>query len=176
MNRMKVFALFAFAVPAFAQSPIIHSGSTVYIEPMGGYETYLAAAFVKRHIPLAIVVDKDKAEYILRSTVTQSVPSTPQVVVNNSATAAVNEGDSGNQAFNQGFESGQAAAAARAARRAALGSTSVSISMLDVQSSQIVFASSAAKGGTTNQEAKTAETCAKNLKAFIEKSEKAKKQ
>jgi hypothetical protein len=96
-------------------------------------------------------------------------------VINNSATATVNEGNNGNQAWNQGWASGQAAAAARAARRAALGSISVSISVIDPHSSQIVFASSAAKGGTTDQETKTAEDCAKHLKEFIEKSEKPKK-
>jgi hypothetical protein len=31
---------------------------------MGGYETYLAAAFTKKHVPLIVVADKDKAEYI----------------------------------------------------------------------------------------------------------------
>jgi hypothetical protein len=174
MNVLKVLGSFVFVASAFAQTPVIHRGSTVYIEPMGGYETYLAAAFVKKHVPLAIVTDKNKADYIIRSTVSQSVPSTPQVVVNTSATATVNEGNSGNQAWNQGWESGQAAAAARAARRAALGSISVSISVIDPHSSQIVFASSADKGGTTNQESKTAETCAKNLKEFIQKSEKPK--
>lgn len=175
MNRFSAFLLLACSAVCFAQAPQIKSGSTVYIEPMGGYETYLAAAFVKRHVPLAIVTDKDKANYIVRSTVSQNVPSTPQVVVNNSATATVNEGDNGNQAWNQGWASGQQAAASRAAKRAALGSTSVSISVIDVHSSQIVFASSADKGGTTDQVTKTAETCAKDLKEFIEKSNKTKK-
>lgn len=175
MNRIITLVLLTFSAIVFAQAPQIKSGATVYIEPMDGYETYLAAALVKRHVPLAVVVDKDKAEYIIRSTVTQRVPNTPQVVVNNSATATINEGDNGNQAWNQGWASGQAAAAARAARRAALGSTSVSISIVDVHSSQIVFASSADKGGTTNQESKTAEDCAKHLKEFIEKSDKPKK-
>jgi len=47
--------------------------------------------------------------------------------------------------------------------------------VIDVHSSQIVFASSADKGGTTDQVTKTAETCAKDLKEFIEKSNKTKK-
>jgi len=45
--------------------------STVYIEPMGGYETYLAAAMVKMHVPLVVMVDKAKAEYIIQSTVSR---------------------------------------------------------------------------------------------------------
>jgi hypothetical protein len=175
MNRLKVLILFAFTVTAFAQVPAIHSGSTIYIEPMDGYESYLAAAFVKKHVPLAIVTDKDKADYIIKSTVSQNVPSTPQVVVNNTATATINQGDNSNQAWNQGWASGQQAAARRAATKAALGSTNVSISLIDVHSSQIVFASSAGSSGTTDQSTKTAEACAKNLKEFIEKSEKKKK-
>jgi hypothetical protein len=34
-----------------------------------GYETYLAAAFTKKHVPPIVVADKDKAEYIITSTV-----------------------------------------------------------------------------------------------------------
>ena len=175
MNRIIALVLLTTSAIAFAQAPQIKSGATVYIEPMGGYETYLAAAMVKNHVPLVVMADKAKAEYIIQSTVSQNVPGTPQVVVNNSATATVNEGDNGNQAWNQGWASGQQAAARRAAKRAALGSTSVSISVIDVHSSQIVFASSADKGGTTDQVTKTAEACAKNLKEFIEKSNKPKK-
>jgi len=175
MNRLLICVMLMFSAFGVAQAPQFRSGSTVFIEPQNGYETYLAAAFIKEHVPLAIVTDKDKADYIIRSTVLQKIPSAPQVVVSNSATATVNEGNSGNQAWNQGWASGQAAAEARAARRASLGSTSLSISIIDVHSSQIVFATSAGKGGTTNQESKTAETCAKNLKEFIEKSEKSKK-
>jgi len=169
MNRVLTCVLLTFSTIALAQAPQLKSGSTVYIEPMGGYETYLAAALVKKQVPVVLVADKDKAEYIIRSTVSHNAPSAPAVVVNNSAT--VNEGDSGNnQAWNQGWASGQQAAA----RRAALGSSNVSIAVLDANSTQIVFAFSAGKGGG-NQLQRTAEACAKSLKEFIEKSEKQKK-
>jgi len=161
-----VSVLLACSVIASAQSAQIRAGSTVYIEPMDGYETYLAAALVKKHVPVIVVVNKENADYIIRSTVSQNVPSTPQVVVNNSAT--VNEGESANnQAWNQGWASGQQAAA----RRAALGSSNVSIAIVDPKTGQIVFAHSAGKGGT-NQLQKTAEDCAKHLREFIEKQKK----
>lgn len=174
--RMPALALFALAVMAQAQTATsLHSGSTIYIEPMGGYEAYLAAALVKKHVPLMIVTDKEKAAYIVEGTVSHNAPSTPAVVVNNTATATVNEGDSPNeQAWNQGWAAGQQAAARRAAAKAALGYSSSSISIVDAKSSQIVFAYSAGKGGT-NQLQKSAEDCAKHLKEFIEKSDKAKK-
>jgi hypothetical protein len=175
MNRMVVIALLTFSAGVFAQAPQLKSGSAVYIEPMGGYETYLAAAIVKMHVPLTVVIDKVKADYIITSNVSHNAPSTPAVVVNNSATATVNEGESPNQqAWNQGWELGSQRAAERRAAHAALGSTSVSISVVDPRSSQIVFAYSAGKAGS-NQFQKAAEACAKSLKGFIEKSEKPQK-
>ena len=174
MNRFFLLPLLACSVIGFAQAPLLKSGSAVYIEPMGGYETYLAAAIVKMHVPLTVVTDKGKADYIITSNVSHQTPSQPGVIVNNSATATINEGDSGNHAFETGFAQGQEMARERRAARAALGSTSVSISIVDPRSSQIMFAYSAGKTGS-NQFQKTAETCAKSLKEFIEKSEKQKK-
>ncbi len=174
MNRSYAFLLLACSASCFAQAPQIKSGSAVYIEPMGGYETYLAAAIVKMHVPLTVVTDKGKADYIIASNVSHQTPSQPGVIVNNSATATINEGDSGNHAFETGFAQGQEMAKERRAARAALGSTSVSIAVVDPRSSQIVFAYSAGKAGS-NQFQKAAEACAKSLKEFIEKSEKQKK-
>jgi hypothetical protein len=165
MERLTCVLLLS-SVVGFAQVPQIKSGSAVFIEPMGGYETYLAAAFVKKQVPLVVVTDRNKADYIIRSTVNQNTPSAPAVLVNNSAT--VNEGDSPNQqAWDQGWAAGQQ----RAARRAALGSSDVSIAVVDAKTAQIVFAHSAGKGGT-NQLQKTAEDCAKHLREFIEKPQK----
>jgi hypothetical protein len=71
VNRLLVFLLFAFPAVWVAQTQTIPSPS-VYIAPMGGYEAYLAAAFTKEHLPLAVVADKNKAEYVITSTVAQS--------------------------------------------------------------------------------------------------------
>jgi hypothetical protein len=131
-------------------------GATVYIEPMDGYETYLAAAIAKKQVPVILVADKDKADYIIRSTVNQSRPTQPGVVINNT------NNSSGNDAFNQGM---QRAAAAKAAR----GATSTSLSVVDAHSSQIVFAYSVGKAGNTNQIQSAAEASAKHLKEFIER-------
>ena len=175
MNRALAFALLAVPAIALAQGPQLKSGATVYIEPMGGYEAYLAAAFIKKHVPLVIVTDKTKADYVVESAISHDAPSTPAVVVNNSATATVNEGDSPNQqAWNQGWALGQQRAAERRAERDALGYSNTSVTVLDTKSAQVVFAHSAGKGGT-NQLQKTAEDFAKHLKEFIEKSEKADK-
>jgi hypothetical protein len=166
MNRMKVFALLAFVASAFAQTSSIHSGSTVYIEPMDGYETYLSAAIVKKHVPLIMVTDKTKADYIIISTVAHKDQSQPVVSVSNTVNNGTNE-----TPFERGMEMGQANAAAR---RALLGITNTSISVIDPKSSQIVFAYSAANASTKQLQG-AAEASAKHLKEFIEKAEKPKK-
>jgi len=170
MNRIPVFLVLASSAICFAQMPHIKSGAAVYIEPMDGYETYLAAAFTKKHVPLIVVADKAQAEYIITSSVAHKdlTGSQPAVVVNNTNTNVANGNANGDSAWNQGWEQGRERAAARAAERRALGETSASIAVLDARSSQIVFAYAAGKMGK-NQLQKTAEDCAKNLTKFIEK-------
>jgi len=169
MRCLHVLALFAFAIPVTAQAPALHSGITIYIEPMGGYETYLATAFLKEHVPVIIVTDKTKADFILASAVSRKEPSRPGVVINNRVSA--NVGNNGNNdAWNQGWQSGSG----YAAQRALAGQTNVSVSVIDPKTSQIVFGHSATSA-RPNQIQKTAEDCAKHLKEFIEKSEKPKK-
>jgi hypothetical protein len=160
MNRMVAVTLLAFSASMFAQVPQLKSGSTIFIEPMDGYETYLAAAIAKKQVPLIVVADKDKADYVIRSTVSQRASTAPAVVVNN--TTNVNSSGYPGSGF------------PRAGYGASQGSTSASISIIDVHSSQIVFAYSAGKMGT-KQLQNTAEDCAKHLKEFIEKSNKPKK-
>lgn len=167
MNRVLAIVLLTFSAIALAQAPQLKSGSTIYIEPMDGYETYLAAAIVKKHVPLVVVADKDKADYIVRSTVNHTTPSQPVVVVSNSN---VNNNNVNNSNVTTRSSSGGGYGAALAA----LGSTSTSIAIVDPHSSQVVFAYAAGKAGA-NQLQRTAEDCAKHMKEFIEKSEKTKK-
>ena len=166
MNRILACLLVTCSVSAFAQIPQITPGATVYIEPMDGFETYLAASLVKKHVPVVVVTDKGNAEFFVRSTVNHSAPSQPSTVINNK-----NEiNDSGNNgAFDSGFDAGMQAAT----RKAALGYSNASIAIVDPHTSRVAFAYTAAKGGT-NQLQKTADDCAKHLKEFLEKSQKPK--
>jgi hypothetical protein len=66
MNRALAFMLLAFSAITLAQAPQIKSGATIYIEPADGYETELAAAMMKKHVPLVVVLDQKMADYILR--------------------------------------------------------------------------------------------------------------
>jgi hypothetical protein len=157
MNRALTFVLLTFSTIVFSQAPQLKSGATIYIEPMGGYETYLAAAIVKKHVPLVVVADKEKAEYIIRSTVHHMAPSQPATVVNN--TTNVNNG--GNDAWDKGWEFGRQ----MGAHRGYSDFSSASIAVIDARSSQIVFAYAA----NVSVDKRTAEACAKHLKNFIEK-------
>lgn len=46
----------------------IPRNARVYISPMNGYETYLAAAFRKKEVPLVIVTEPDYADFIITGT------------------------------------------------------------------------------------------------------------
>ena len=163
MNRVLAVMLFTFSNIVLAQAPQLKSGATVYIEPMGGFETYLTAAIVKKHVPLVVVTDKSKADYIITSNVSHKEIVQPSVVVNNSNTNVIN----GN-ATNPYLARAQQLQDQAWAEKRALGSTSTSIAIVDPRSSQIVFAYAAGKEGG-NQLQRTAEECAKHLKEFIEK-------
>ena len=41
--------------------------TTIYIEANGGFETHLAAAMSKKQVPVAVVLDKSKATYVLQA-------------------------------------------------------------------------------------------------------------
>src|ERR1700680_56604 len=43
----------------------IAAGSKVYIEPMNGFETYMAAAIQKKKVPLTVVLDESVADYVM---------------------------------------------------------------------------------------------------------------
>ncbi|MFT4112187.1 hypothetical protein [Silvibacterium sp.] len=145
-----------------AQTTPIAPGSTVFIEPMDGYETYLSAAFLKKQVPLTVVSDKTKAQFLIESTLSHTQPDSPEVVIQNSNSIG---GNSQSDTWDRAYQSAQAARAAR-------GATSASISVIDRVSTQVVFAYSVGKSRNTNQEQSAAEACAKHLKEFIEKAEK----
>jgi hypothetical protein len=46
---------------------LAQSRPTVYVEPQQGFETYIAAAIAKKGVPVDVVTDQTRAEYILRS-------------------------------------------------------------------------------------------------------------
>lgn len=69
MKSVLLFGLFACSALMVAQTPQMKSGATVYIEPADGYEAYLAAAIMKKHVPLVLTADKSKADYVIVSNI-----------------------------------------------------------------------------------------------------------
>jgi uncharacterized protein (DUF736 family) len=58
----------AFLPVANAQAPPhphIVAGSRIFIEPMNGFETDLAAAVIKKHVPVMVVDNEKNADYII---------------------------------------------------------------------------------------------------------------
>jgi hypothetical protein len=68
MKKLLAVLLATFCLAAVAQSKHIEKNATVYIEPMAGFETYLSAALLKKNVPLNVVDDKAKADYIITGT------------------------------------------------------------------------------------------------------------
>ena len=46
------------------QKATLAAGAKVFIEPMGGFESYLQAAILSKHLPLTVVTDKSQADFI----------------------------------------------------------------------------------------------------------------
>jgi hypothetical protein len=63
-----------------AKTPI-PAGSKVFIEPMGGFETYLRDAFGTKKVPLAIVDKKEDAEYDISGHAESQKASTAKKII-----------------------------------------------------------------------------------------------
>ena len=53
---------------AYAQNSVsvnLPAGSRVYIEPMNGFENYLAAALQKKKVQVTVVADRDAADFVV---------------------------------------------------------------------------------------------------------------
>jgi len=60
----------AIPTPAVAASPTSTEvmPNSVFISPMNGFESYLAAAFEKKKVPLTVVADQSRAAYLITGT------------------------------------------------------------------------------------------------------------
>jgi TolB-like protein len=133
-----VLMLFASSL-SLAQLP----RSTVYLEPQQGFETYLAAAFAKKGVPLDVVTDETKATYVLKS-----------------APVEIKQESTGGKiarclfAYCAGIED----------------KGNVSVQLIETSSTKMLWAYSVNKqrGGSKNQQS-MAEAVAKHCKEFLEK-------
>jgi hypothetical protein len=56
-----------FCLPVLGDEAI-PSGSKVFVAPMGGFETYVQAAFERKSVPLTVIEDREKAEFEISGT------------------------------------------------------------------------------------------------------------
>jgi hypothetical protein len=134
-------------------------GSRIVIAPMGGFETYFAAAMREKKVPVRLTLDRDSAQYFIVSTETEW--------------HGFVYGAAGGANWNQNGGSAGHAASASSTR-----GLEASIMLIDAKSKDVVWAYEVHKSshgalllGThaARGQQSLAEACAKHLKEFIEK-------
>jgi secreted trypsin-like serine protease len=120
----------------YAQQTILNlpPGSKVYIEPMDGFENYLAAALQKKKVQLTLVANREAADFVITGTAQHEKAGWAKV------------------AFQGSIHSDDQA----------------SISVVNRETSGVVFAYAVNKKNTLHGEQTTAEACAKHIQAHIE--------
>ena len=154
-----LIGLCLFASALFAQGDKIPRGARVVIAPMGGFETYFAAAVREKKVPITLTLDKDSAQYFVVSSETEW----------RGFVAA--SGASANWNQNGGSYAGGSAASSTRGLEA-------SIMLIDAKTKDIVWAYEVHKSshgallfgthGARGQQS-LAEACAKHLKQDIDK-------
>jgi hypothetical protein len=115
---------------------------TVYIEPQQGFETYLAAAISKKNVPVDVVTDQTKANYVLKAAPVEiKTESTGGKIARCLFASCAGIEDKGN----------------------------VSVQLIATTSTKVIWAYSVAKqkGGSKNSQS-MAEAVAKHLKDFVD--------
>lgn len=140
-------------------SGLIRAGARVVIAPMGGFETYFAAAVREKKVPITLTLEKTSAQYFVVSTNTEW-----QGFVYGSGGAANWNRSGGSAAY------GAAASSTRGLE--------ASIMLIDARTKDVIWAYEVHKSthgsvlfgtlGARGQQS-IAEACAKHLKEFIEK-------
>lgn len=137
----------------------ITPGSRVVIAPMGGFETYFAAAVREKKVPIILTLDKSSAQFFVVST--------------NTEWQGFVYGSGGSANWNRAGGSSAYGAAASSTR-----GLEASIMLIDAKSKDVIWAYEVHKNshgslifGTVGArgEQSIAEACAKHLKEYIEK-------
>src|SRR6201993_5321911 len=139
MKKLAILLVLFGSSLSFAQL----SRPSVYLEPQQGFETYLAAAIAKKNVPVDVVTDQTKANYVLRSApVEVKSESTGGKIARCLFAYCAGIEDKGN----------------------------VSVQLIETSSSKMLWAYSVNKqrGGSKNQQS-MAEAVAKHFKEFLEK-------
>lgn len=137
MKKLAILFLFL-AASAFAET----SRPSIYIEAQNGFDTYIAAAIAKKHVPMDVVTDQTKATYVLKAAPVEiKQESTGGKIARCLFASCAGIEDKGN----------------------------VSVQLIDVNSTKMLWAYSVNKqrGGSKNEQS-MAEAIAKHLKDFAD--------
>lgn len=140
MRKFGLLLVLATSMSCFGQA----ARPTVYIEPQQGFETYLAAAISKKSVPVDIVNDQKRANYVLKAAPVEiKSESTGGKIARCLFAYCAGIEDKGN----------------------------VSVQLIDTSSTKILWAYSVnkQKGGSKNSQS-MAEAVAKHLKEFVDHS------
>jgi hypothetical protein len=132
--RSIILAL-ALTIAAYAAE---NQTTRIYIEPLKGYESYIAAAIVKKHVPVVVTEDRDKADFVITSAVTEKEETTGSKIAR--CLFAYCAGIEGNQ--------------------------TVSIRLINPRTKEVIFAYNVRKAGAANYQS-SSEAVAKHLKQFL---------
>jgi hypothetical protein len=149
----------ASGVSVVTGSGTVTPGSRVVIAPMGGFETYFAAAVREKAVPITLTLDKASAQFFVVST--------------NTEWQGFIYGSGGSSSWGPGGGTSAHGASASSTR-----GLEASIMLIDARSKDVVWAYEVHKNshgsllfgtfGARGQQS-IAEACAKHLKEFIEK-------
>jgi len=142
MNKLGLLLVFVASLSCFGQL----ARPTIYVEPQQGFETYLAAAISKKNVPVDVVIDETKANYVLKAAPVEiKTESTGGKIARCLFAYCAGIEDKGN----------------------------VSVQLIQTSSSKVMWAYSVnkQKGGSKNSQA-MAEAVAKHLKEFVEQDSK----
>jgi hypothetical protein len=124
---------------AQAQSP--RAGSPrIYVEPQGGFESYLSAALVKKHVPAVVTQSKGEAMFALTSAVESKEESTGSKVARCLFLYCAG----------------------------AMGNQSATVQLVNIKTQEVAWAYNVRKADAGAYQS-TAESVAKHLKEFLEK-------
>jgi hypothetical protein len=140
MKKFGLLLVFATSLSCFGQL----ARPTVYIEPQQGFETYLAAAISKKNVPVDVVADQARANYVLKAAPVEiKTESTGGKIARCLFASCAGIEDKGN----------------------------VSVQLIETSSTEVLWAYSVnkQKGGSKNSQS-MAEAVAKHLKEFVDHS------
>ncbi len=129
-------------IATFSQAQVFHHGASprIYIEPQDGFESYLSAAIVKKHVPAVVTQNKEEAQYVLTSAV---------------------------QSKEEGAGS-KIARCLFMYCAGAEGSQTASVQLVDTKTQEVAWAYNVRKASAQAYQS-TAEAAAKHLKEFLER-------